>query len=576
MFQIKTLIFFLAKTENKTASCCWSLTNNIPNPIIPSPKVTTTKHPYSFYICNKVYNHTISSINKQHNATNMKKKAFLPLLCIIITSHLFAQFSLFDLPDSLTQKAYKSVTHHTVKIGGTAIGYTATAGTLVLKNDKDSAVAIFGYTAYTRDASPDAAKRPVTFAYNGGPGSSSMWLHMGALGPRRVVVNDPANNPPPPYNVVDNDYSLIDITDLVMIDPIGTGLSHAFNKATNKDFWGVDEDIKSVSQFIKQYVTDNGRWNSPKYLLGESYGTFRSAGIANYLQDNMGMAMNGVVLVSVVLDLRTLTFQNGDDISYVLHLPSYAATAWYHNKLANKPATLEPFLTEVRNYAVGEYAAALAKGASLTDAEKANVVAKLSAYTGLSKDYLMKGNLRINEPQFTAELLRDSSFTVGRLDARYKGINQDLLGEFAYIDPQSDQISPAFISSFLSYYYDDLKVNKNLNYHTSAYSAEGFKWNWSRGGAGNSDPTTPNTAVDLAGAMSKNPNLKILVLNGYYDLATPFFATEYTFNHMGLEKKIQSNITMKYYEAGHMMYINNAALPQFKKDIAAFVASTSK
>lgn len=506
----------------------------------------------------------------------MKKKLFFHLLFIIIVNHLFSQSSPFELPDSLTQKAYKSVTRHTVKIGGASVSYTATAGTLVLKNEKDSVVAIFGYTAYTREGYPDASKRPVMFAYNGGPGSSSMWLHMGALGPRRVVVNDPSNNPPPPYSIVDNEYSLIDITDLVMIDPIGTGLSHAVNKASSKDFWGVDEDIKSVSQFIKQYVTDNSRWNSPKFLLGESYGTFRSAGVANYLQNEMGMAMNGVVLVSVVLDLRTLTFQSGDDISYVLHLPSYAATAWYHNKLANKTAMLEPFLTEVRNYAVGDYAAALAKGASLSDAEKANVVAKLSAYTGLSKDYLMKGNLRINEPQFTEELLRDSSLTVGRLDARYKGINQDLLGEFAYIDPQSDQISPAFIAAFSNYYYDELKVNKALNYHTSAYSASGFSWNWSRGGAGTSDPSTPNTATDLAGAMSKNPNLKILVLNGYYDLATPFFATEYTFNHMGLEKKVQANISMKYYEAGHMMYINPKVIPQFKKDIADFVGSMSK
>ncbi len=506
----------------------------------------------------------------------MRKIVFVFFFSFIYTIHSFAQLPLFEMPDSLTQKAYKAVTHHSIKIGGGIVSYTASAGTMILKNERDSAVAIFGYTAYTRDGYPDASKRPVTFAYNGGPGSSSMWLHMGALGPRRVVVSDPGVNPPPPYTIEDNSNSIIDVTDLVMIDPVGTGLSHAIKQSTNKDYWGVDEDIKSISQFIKQYVTDNSRWNSPKYLLGESYGTFRSAGIANYLQDNMGMAMNGVVLVSVVLDLRTLTFMDGDDISYMLHLPSYAAVAWYHNKLTNKPANLETFVTEVRNYAMGDYAAALAKGASLTDAEKQNVAAKLSGYTGLRKEYLLKGNLRINEPQFTEELLRDSNQTVGRLDARYKGINQDLLGEFAFIDPQSDQISPAFTAAFMSYYYDELKVNKNLNYHTSAYSAEGFRWNWSRHGAGNADPTTPNTAVDLAGAMSKNPNLKILVLNGYYDLATPFFATEYTFNHMGLEKRLQQNVSMKYYEAGHMMYIKPSVIPEFKKDIAAFMGSTGK
>lgn len=503
----------------------------------------------------------------------MKKIILFCYAFIAYATNIFAQDA-FNLPDSLTQKAYKSVTHHSIKINGTVINYTATAGTVLLRNEKDSVVALFGFTAYTRDGQTDASKRPLTFAYNGGPGSSSMWLHMGALGPRRVIVNDPGTNPPPPYSVVDNDNSIIDVTDLVMIDPVGTGLSHPVNKSSNKDFWGVDEDIKSISQFIKQYITDNSRWNSPKYLLGESYGTFRSAGIVNYLQENMGMAMNGVILVSVVLDLRTLIFEKGDDISYMLHLPSYAAVAWYHNKLANKPSDFNAFINEVRNFAMGDYSAALAKGASLTDVEKQAVVAKLSAYTGLSKDYWTKANLRVNEPQFTAELLRDSSEIVGRLDARYKGINQNLLTEFAYIDPQSDQISPAFTAAFMSYYYDELKVIKNLNYHTSAYSAEGFRWNWSRGNAGNADPTTPNTAVDLAEAMSKNPALKVLVQNGYYDLATPFFATEYTFNHLGLEKKIQLNIIMKYYNAGHMMYINPSALPAFKKDIADFITST--
>lgn len=501
-------------------------------------------------------------------------KKLLPFFVFVLfaTKNLIAQNA---MPDSLLQKSCTSVTHHSIKINGTLINYTATAGDMILKNEKDSSIALFGYTAYTKDGENDASKRPITFAYNGGPGSSSMWLHIGALGPRRVVVNDPSDNAPPPYTIIDNENSIIDVTDLVMIDPVGTGLSHAINKSTNKDFWGVDEDIKSISQFIRQYVTNNSRWNSPKYLLGESYGTFRSAGIADYLQQNMGMTMNGVVLVSSVLDLRTLTFENGDDISYILHLPSYAAVAWYHNKLANKPSNLPSFIDEVRNFAGGEYASALMKGASLSEDEKQQVITKLSSYTGLSKDYLLKANLRVNEPQFTEELLRDSNETVGRLDARYKGINQDPLGEYAFIDPQSDQISPAFIAAFMSYYYDELKVNRNLDYHTSAYSAEGFRWNWNRGGGGG-DPTTPTTGVDLADAMSKNPQLKILVFNGYFDLATPFYATEYTFNHLGLDKKIQNNVTMKYFEAGHMMYVNPNCLPDFKKNVAAFINSNSK
>ena len=263
--------------------------------------------------------------------------------------------------------AVKAVTKHSVTIGGKVINYTATAGALLLLNEKEDTVALYGYTAYVKDGEADATKRPVTFSYNGGPGSSSMWLHLGIMGPRRVVVDDPEINMPPPYKMEDNNNSILDVSDIVMIDPVGTGLSRAAGKARNKDFWGVDQDIKSVSQFIKQYIKDNARWNSPKYLLGESYGTMRSAGVVNYLQENMGISMNGVILVSVVLDLRTLTFQQGDDISYVMHLPTYAATAWYHKKITARPASLESFLKEVRTFAEGEYSTALIKGHRITD-----------------------------------------------------------------------------------------------------------------------------------------------------------------------------------------------------------------
>lgn len=490
------------------------------------------------------------------------------------------QLAVFAQPAPVTDsaaatKADKSVTHHSVKIDGRIVNYTATAGTLLLKNEKDESIALFGFTAYTKDGETDAAKRPLTFAYNGGPGSSSMWLHLGALGPRRITTSDPGLTPPPPYRLEDNENSIIDVTDLVMIDPVGTGLSHPIGKATNKDFWGVDQDIKSISQFINQYIKENDRWNSPKYLLGESYGTTRSAGISSYLQDNLGLELNGVILVSSVLDIHTLTFQ--DDISYVLYLPTYAAVAWYHNKIPNRPADLEGFLKEVRAYAGGEYATALQKGDLLSDAEKDQVLTKLSAYTGLSKEYLSKANLRVPEPAFTQELLRDQHQTVGRLDARYKGINQDLLSEFSNDDPQSTQISPAYTAAFMSYYYGELKVNKNYNYHTSAYSAEGFKWDWHHAiNGGDGFPVTTNTGADLASIMSKNPNLKILVLNGLFDLATPFYGTEYTFDHLGLEKKLKNNITMKYFEAGHMMYVNPSCLVAFKKDVAAFIQETSR
>jgi len=497
------------------------------------------------------------------------------IACIIILSAsticVHAQPSP-NLPDSAAlTKPDKSVTHHTAKIDGKLFSYTATAGTILLKNEKDEAVALFGFTAYTKDGETDASKRPVTFVYNGGPGSSSIWLHMGAVGPRRVVLNDPDVTPPPPYKFEDNTYSILDVTDIVTLDPIGTGLSHAIGKAKNKDFWGIDQDIKSVSQFIKQYVTDNDRWNSPKYLLGESYGTMRSAGVVDYLQEGMGMEINGVILVSVVLDLRTLTFQKGDDISYVMYLPTYAAVAYYHNKLANKPSNLEAFLKEVRDFAGGQYSSALLKGDHIDPAEKEQVVTKLSAYTGLSKDYLIKANLRVNEPQFTQELLRNEHQTVGRLDSRYKGVNQNLLSEYSDYDPQSSSISPAYIASFMNYYYGELKVNKNYNYHVSAYSTEGFDWDWKHNKSGFGDAVTPNTGTDLADAMSKNPNLKVLTLNGYYDLATPFYGTEYTMEHLGLEKKIKDNISYRYFEAGHMMYIQAASLAGFKKEVAAFI-----
>jgi carboxypeptidase C (cathepsin A) len=363
-----------------------------------------------------------------------------------------------------------------------------------------------------------------------------------------------------------------------MMDPVGTGLSRAVGKAKNIDFWGVDPDIKSVSQFIRNYANDNERWNSPKYLLGESYGTFRSAGVADYLQSNFGISVNGIVLVSNVLDIRTLSFNPGDDLPYVVNLPTYAATSWFHNQVANKPASLDAFLKEVRAFSFGEYNAALMKGDQLGDDERERILTKLVAYTGLSKDYWEKANLRVIQPQYSQELLRNSGLSVGRLDSRYKGITQDLLGEYAFTDPQSEDISPAFISAFMNYYTTELKVSKDKNYNTGAYSFPDFKWDWkhqrSQGLFG--DAASPNTGPDLVNAMSNNPKLKVLVLNGLFDLATPFGGSEYTFDHMGLSKKIKGNILHKYYEAGHMMYIHNESAAKFRKDVVEFITGNLK
>ncbi|MCB0609263.1 MAG: hypothetical protein KDD12_16225 [Lewinella sp.] len=494
--------------------------------------------------------------------------AFLVALCLP-----FLGTAQPPAPKDTIPKPEVSVTKHSITIDGKAVNYTTTAGTLLLRNEQDEPIALYGFTAYTKDGVNDKSARPVMFAYNGGPGSSSIWLHMGALGPKRTVVNDPGLTPASPYKLADNKYSVLDIADLVMIDPVGTGLSRPVGKATGKDFWGVDQDIRTVSQFIKQYVTENDRWNSPKYLLGESYGTMRNAGVVDYLQENIGMAMNGVIMVSAVFDLRTITFAPGDDIPYIIYLPSYAASAWYHDKLPNKPANLEAFVEEVRVFANGDYAAALMKGDRLSDQEREKILGKLVAYTGLSKNYIERADLRVGPGEFEQELLRDDHNTMGRLDSRFKGINQDLLSQNADYDPQSSSISPAYTATFMNYFYNELKVNKKNSYHISAYGTGGFRWDWMRGPGGFGVPGA-NTATDMADALSKNPNLKIVIFNGYYDLATPFNGVEYTIDHLGLEKNIKSNIIMKYYEAGHMMYTHEPSLAKFKQDIVEFFRMT--
>ena len=498
------------------------------------------------------------------------------ILAMLLSSNLVrSQEAVKETPKETQSpaKEEKSVTRHMVTIGGKTINYTASAGALILRNNIDEPVAFFGYTAYTKDGE-EASKRPITFSYNGGPGSSSMWLHMGVMGPKRVLVNDPGDNAAAPYKVVDNEYSILDNSDIVMIDPVGTGISHAVGKSKNEDYWGVNGDLKSVGDFIKQYLIENDRLNSPKFLLGESYGTMRSAAVGKYLQ-NAGVALNGIILVSTVLDLRTLTFQDGDDLSYIINLPGYAATAWYHNKVKDKPTDLAAFLKEARAFAEGPYTLALMKGSKISKPEKESIARQVSQYTGLDPNYILNANLRVNQGQFCQELLRSEHLVAGRLDSRYKGINQEPLSESTSYDPQSAALSPIFIAAFLNYYYTELKVSKGLTYRVSAGSLPGFKWDWKHNTSGFGDAATPNTAIDLAEAMTRNPNLKVLVLNGYYDLATPFFGAEYTFDHMGLEDKILANVKMKYYEAGHMMYVHPASAVAYKKDVTEFIKENS-
>ncbi len=472
-------------------------------------------------------------------------------------------------------KEETSATEHSVKVGGQVINYTATFGSILIRDDKDEPTALVFYTAYTRSDTKDLSQRPLTFAYNGGPGSASAWLHMGAFGPRRVVTEDAKFTPPGPYRLTDNAYSLIDKTDVVFLDPVGTGFSHAVGKAANKDFWGIDQDVRSLAQVIRLYVTRNGRWDSPKYLLGESYGTFRSAALGNYLQQQEGMGLNGIVLISNVLDLSQLRFGIGDDRCYILYLPSYAATAWYHKMLKDPPSDVHALIADARKFAAGEYASALMKGSQLTDAEKADMAKKLTAYTGLSEDYLIKANLRVTLGQFREELKRTTGETTGRLDARFTGFTYDLLAENAESDPQSNAITAAYTAAINNYIHEELKYKTDRNYNLLG-GEPGRNWDWRRmQGPGQFFPGAPNVMGDLANALLTNPHLRVEVENGIYDMATPFYATEYTMEHLGLPAKLQSHIVEKYYDAGHMMYVNEAELAKLKENIGKFIDETS-
>jgi carboxypeptidase C (cathepsin A) len=480
-----------------------------------------------------------------------------------------------DKCDAAATKEESSVTDHTIKIGNQVIPYKATASTTLLKNDKGESTGLLYSAAYTRSDVKDLTTRPVSFLYNGGPGSATMWLHMGAFGPRRVWTVDGTFTPPAPYKLVDNGESLLDKTDLVFIDAMGTGYSHAVCKATEKDFYGVDEDVEAFAQFIVTYLSRNDRWNSPKFLIGESYGTFRSAALGNYLQQHDSVHLNGIVLISSVLDLSTITFPSGDDRSYVYYLPSYAAVAWYHKVLKDRPADLPAFIEEARKYAQGDYAAALFKGAELSAAEKAAVAKKLSYFTGLNEDYLSKADLRVNLSQFMAELQRSRGLTTGRIDARFSGYTFDLLEENAQGDPEGPAVGGAYTALVNSYNHDELKFGKDKIYHNT--SGGGGGWNFTRQNRGRGFfPSGPNVEGDLAQAMVTNPKLLVQVENGYYDMATPFFATEFTMEHLGLPADLQKNVKLDYYNAGHMMYLHDEDRVSLHDHIATFIDKATK
>lgn len=463
---------------------------------------------------------------------------------------------------------------HSVTIDGKTINLEAETGTVHLRDENDKPIALFGFTHYRKTGTED--HRPIVFAFNGGPLSASFWLHFGVLGPKRVEVTDTHYNKPAPYRIVNNEYSILDKADLVMIDPVGVGLSKPIGDAKWTDFWGVDQDVRSIGLFIEQFLIRAKKLNAPKYLLGESYGTFRNAALVKYLQDK-GIAMNGVIMVSAVFELHHLLFGPGDDLAYLLHFPTYAATAWYHDKVKDKGKSLESFLQNVRLFTENEYAPALLKGDQIDAADRNALAQKLADFSGLDSSFWLKANLRVKNDEYFQELFRSEGLTVGRLDSRFTGKNQDPLAQFSFTDPQSDAISPPYIAAFKDYLYNDLKVRKDLTYTTSAGSREGFKWDWNH--AGNvswNAQVAVSTLEDMTTAMNQNPNLKILILNGYFDLATVFYGVEYSINHMGLEPDLKKNIIMKYYESGHMMYIHKPSMEKFKLDVNEFIDQTSR
>jgi len=480
-------------------------------------------------------------------------------------------------PTPIAPKDVLVETKHSLTIDGQEITYTVTCGTMVLKEEAEKKgekegesegekprASIF-FVSYTRDGVEDLHKRPLTFSFNGGPGSSSVWLHIGLLGPRRVLLDDEGFAYPPPYQLVDNAYSLLDHTDLVFIDPVSTGFSRVVPGEKPKQFHGFKKDIESVGDFIRLYTTRYQRWSSPKFLIGESYGTTRAAGLSGYLQERHGMYLNGIMLVSSILNFQTADFHPGNDLPYILFLPTYTATAWYHQRLSDDlEKSLNATLEEVEAFAMGDYAHALIQGDELPAEERLLIARRLARYTGLSEDYIDRTNLRVEIFRFTKELLRHAKRTVGRLDSRFKGIDRDSAGEHFEFDPSMNNINGPYTATLNDYVRGELKFESDLPYEI--LSERVHPWSYAE---------FENEYVDVAETLRKaittNPHLKVYVANGYYDLATPYLATRYTFKHLDLDKSLMDNLRMGYFEAGHMMYIHIPSLIKLRAELVEFI-----
>jgi carboxypeptidase C (cathepsin A) len=460
-----------------------------------------------------------------------------------------------------------STTQHSIQIGGQTIKYTAVAGTMLLKKEDGTPTASMFYIAYTKDDA-DVAKRPLTFAFNGGPGSSSVWLHMGTLGPKRVVMDPDGTPTPPPYRFTDNEYSMLDQTDLVFIDPVSTGYSRAIPESTAKNFHSLKGDFQSVGEFIRMYVSRHARWTSPKFLAGESYGTTRAAALSEYLQDELGINLNGIVLLSSVLNFGVIKFDAGNDLPYPLFLPTYTAAAWFHNKLPKdlQSAGLLKAIEESKRFASGPYTVALFKGDSISAEERGSVVKNLARLTGLSPQYIEENNLRVRAGRFEKELLRDQHRVLGRYDSRLEGVDQDAAASSPEYDPSYSSVQGAFTAAWNQYVRSDLKFESDLPYEVltdrvNPWSYQGYENRY------------VDVAESLRGAMTQNASLKVFIGAAYYDLATPFYSAEYTVNHMDFDAKLRDHISLAYYEAGHMMYTQLKSLQKARQDISKFMAS---
>jgi carboxypeptidase C (cathepsin A) len=461
------------------------------------------------------------------------------------------------------------VTHHEIRAGGRTLRYTATAGMMPIKNRDGETEARMFFTAYTVDDGT-RGQRPLTFSFNGGPGSASVWLHMGAIGPKRVRMNADGTMPAPPYELVDNEHTWLTQSDLVFIDPVGTGYSRAVRPELASKFFGLQGDIESVGEFIRMYLTRYERWTSPLFLAGESYGTTRASALSGYLIDR-GIAFNGIVLISTIMNFETTSFAQGNDIAYVLFLPSYAATAWYHKKLSSdlQARPVAEVAAEAERWASNEYTLALEKGDKLAGAERQEVVAKMARLTGLSPQFVENANLRVSLNLFRKELLRSERRSIGRLDARFKGYDSNIASDSPDYDPSESAIRPPYTSTFNNYVRSELNYKNDLEYYILG-GGIWSPWNW---GTNNN---YVDTSVALRNALAKNPYLKVFVAMGYYDMATPYYAADYTIHHISLDPMLLRNISTGHYEAGHMMYIDEKSLGRMRADIGKFMQDSMK